>query len=81
MLDIMSNLSQKFVLWSFAGAQDMSFHNVDIKHVKNYLSNASLEECLDPVDFFRAMERYVWKDEVIVITGSLYWLSRVYAKL
>ncbi len=81
MLGIMSDLSQKFVLWSFAGAQDMSFHNVDIEQVTNYLSTASVEECLDPTEFFRAMEKYVGEDEVVVITGSLYWLSRVYKHL
>lgn len=81
MLDIMSSLSQKFVLWSFAGAQDMSFHNIDIENVKHYLSQSALEECLDPADFFRAMEKYVWEDEIVVITGSLYWLSRVYSML
>ncbi len=88
MLNIMSGLSQKFVLWSFAGAQDMSFHNVDIEQVKNYLTTASLEERLDPQDFFRAIGKYVWpacpvgrEDEVVVITGSLYWLSRVYSML
>lgn len=59
----------------------MSFHNVDIEQVTNYLSTASVEECLDPTEFFRAMEKYVGEDEVVVITGSLYWLSRVYKHL
>lgn len=81
MLDVMCNLSQKFVLWSFAWSQDIPFENIDLHAIVAYLSDAQIQECPDPCDFLRAMERYVWEDAVVVITGSLYWLSRVYSVL
>jgi dihydrofolate synthase / folylpolyglutamate synthase len=81
MLDIMQVLSQEFVLWSFAWAQDMSFENVSQEDIRNYLSWISIQAIIDPQYFFATIESTIFSDAIVVVTGSLYWLSTVYKKL
>ena len=81
MLIIMQTLSSNFILWSFAGAQDMSFQSIENSIIRDYLPTLLMQECSDPEVFLHAMEKYTWEDSIVVITGSLYWLSRVYSEL
>jgi dihydrofolate synthase/folylpolyglutamate synthase len=78
MLTIMQTLSSNFVLWSFAGVQDMSFCNVSQKDIVNYLEWANVKYSQDPTEFFLNIQAHIPEDSVVVVTGSLYWLSKVY---
>lgn len=59
MLGIMSGLSQRFVLGSFAGSQDIPFQNIDLSLITSHLVGSDVQECLDPTDFLHDMETYV----------------------
>lgn len=81
MLDIMQVLSQQFIIGSFAGAQDISFQSVAEDDIKNYLPSADIQSCPDPKEFFVDTKILIPEDTVVVLTGSLYRLGRVYAIL
>ncbi len=81
MLDVMQTLSQNFILWSFAGAQDMSFQSVSHNDITNYLPWIIIQSVVEPEDFFSTIEKNIPYDTIVVTTGSLYWLSRVYAEV
>lgn len=78
MLDVMQTLSQNFVLWSFAGAQDMSFRSVSQEDILKYLDWIIVKSSKDPAEFFVHIETHIPEDSIVVVTGSLYWLSRIY---
>jgi dihydrofolate synthase/folylpolyglutamate synthase len=79
MVDIMQALSQAFILWSFAGAQDMSFQSVSQEDIRNYLSWIAIQASIDPQQFFATIENTIPSDAIVVVTGSLYWLSGIYS--
>jgi len=81
MLAVMQTLSSDFVLGAFAGVQDMSFQSVLHKNIENYLGAATIKSIPDPEDFFGNIETLVPDDTIVVVTGSLYWLARVYSFL
>jgi folylpolyglutamate synthase/dihydropteroate synthase len=81
MLDVMQKLSWDFILGAFAGVQDMSFQSVLHKNIENYLGAATIKSIPDPEDFFGNIETLVPDDTIVVVTGSLYWLARVYSFL
>lgn len=78
MLQIMQTLSSAFILGSFAGEQDMSFQSVAQEDIENYIHWTTVRSISDPQEFFNNIETLISGDNIIVITGSLYWLSRVY---
>jgi hypothetical protein len=78
MLDIMQTVSQDFVLWSFAGTQDISFRSVSQDDIIQYLDWGTIQSISDSQDFFNTIGTLISEDSVVVVTGSLYWLGRVY---
>jgi len=81
MVTIMQSLSQNFILWSFAWAQDMSFQSVSQEDIESYLDTITLKSIPNPKDLFVDSETVVPDDTIVVVTGSLYWLGRVYNSL
>lgn len=81
MLAVMQVLSQLFVLWSFSWSQDMSFQSVSQKDIEDYLDWVMTDSVSNPENFFSNIESLVPDDAIVVVTGSLYWLGRVYGKL
>lgn len=80
MLDIMTRFSQKFILWSFNDTQDIPLYSVDTTFVSDYLVShgATVQSYISPEDFFQSLDHNISQDDIVVITWSLYRLSRVY---
>ncbi len=78
MLDVMQTLSQDFILWAFVGTQDMSFRSVSQEDIVKYLDWVIVECNPNPSDFFANIEAFIPEDTIIVVTWSLYRLSKVY---